>query len=90
MMMTFLSETCSKCGKGWNECECENFHPNVVAPKSHSFDPSTFAEPGLWLSLKELKALFRIFEREYLPYDDLEVHAVTRKIMNIIKAHDNG
>jgi hypothetical protein len=46
-------------------------------------------EPGLWLSLKELKALFRIFEHEYLPYNDEEIHAIIKKITNTIMKYDS-
>lgn len=79
MTTTFLSERCSKCGKDGMNCKCDQFHPNTQYITEHGTYEFT---------IEEVKALFRIFEREYLPYEDEEIHAVTRKIMNIIKAHD--
>lgn len=68
--MTSLSEICSKCHENGMNCHCENFHPNV--------------QPTYEFTIEELRALYRVLEHEYLPYDDLEVHKVVSKIMNIV------
>lgn len=68
------SEICSRCRQNSLNCHCENFHPNV--PATYEF------------TIEELRALYRCFERQYINYDDLEAHSVTRKIAKIVNARE--
>ena len=75
------SEICSRCHKNSMNCQCDQFHPNLPG--------ACITEHGTYeFTIEELRALYRLFEREYIPYEDEQIHAVTRKIMNIIKQHD--
>lgn len=65
-----LAGICSRCGETGYDCKCENFHPNI--PTTYEF------------TIEECRALYRIFEREYLPYEDEEIHTVARRIMKIV------
>lgn len=38
---------------------------------------------------EELKALYRILEHEFIPYDDIEAHNTVRKIFQCIKEYES-
>jgi hypothetical protein len=40
-------------------------------------------------SIEELRAIWRITYRLYVPYDDEEAHAVLRRIDTIIRGHND-
>lgn len=40
-------------------------------------------------SLEELKALYKLFEHQYIPYENQEGHAVVDKISKIIRQHES-
>ena len=66
------------------------FHSNFVehCKKSHSLPDICCPNPGYEFTIEELKALYKLFEHQYIPYDDELGHAVTRKIMLILKEYE--
>ena len=43
---------------------------------------------GEEFTIEELKALYRTVEHQYISYEDVAAHEVTRKIMRILREHE--
>lgn len=72
-------------------CSCHSWgglEGLALSPPMSNIDPSTIGIKSYSFELRELKALSRLLEHQYLPYDDEELHEVVNKIFKII--HSNA
>ena len=98
--MSIPTQICSKCHEDFMNCKCEQFHPNIPAPHKHDWikieteedickicGESYYAEYEF--TIEELRALYKLLEHHYIPYEDQEAHDVVNKIVKILKENES-
>lgn len=80
------TQVCSKCHEDFMNCKCDSFHPNVSTIKI--IDPPQEIQYGYPFTLNELKAIYKLVEHMYIPYENEDAHKVMNKIMRILKENE--